>query len=141
MFRPGTMEIFRRLGLADRIADVAFPAKFGRIRFRDTLYDRDFATAAADARTRFGVELTDLTEEACYVLAAGARFGHPALPRGRPGLVRSLTGGRRAGRLAVGPRGALLVRPDGHIAARWPDGPRDGRLRHALATLTGVTPD
>ncbi|MEC3920625.1 FAD-dependent monooxygenase [Nocardia sp. CDC160] len=28
-------------------------------------------------------------------------------------------------RCGIGPRGALLVRPDGHIAARWPDAPDD----------------
>ncbi|WP_405641374.1 hypothetical protein [Streptomyces sp. NBC_00019] len=37
--------------------------------------------------------------------------------------------------------GALLVRPDGHIAARRPDGPpADDALRSALATLTASTP-
>ncbi|MEV6951124.1 FAD-dependent monooxygenase [Streptomyces sp. NPDC051183] len=87
-----SMEIFRRLGLAAEITANAFPPEFGRIRFRDTLYDRDFATAAmvgvnapipespvigvvtsqdrleptllgaADAPVRFGVELTGLDE-------------------------------------------------------------------------------
>lgn len=38
----------------------------------------------------------------------------------------------------LGPHGALLVRPDGHVAARWPDGPPgDSALREALATITG----
>ncbi|MFI6287826.1 FAD-dependent monooxygenase [Streptomyces sp. NPDC051018] len=94
-----SMEIYRRLGLAARIADNAFAPEFGRVRFRDTLLDRDFATAAmaginepipesplvgvvtsqdrlepvllaaADARMRFGVELIDLTEGADGVVA------------------------------------------------------------------------
>ncbi|MGW1171300.1 FAD-dependent monooxygenase [Streptomyces sp. NPDC002550] len=40
---------------------------------------------------------------------------------------------------ALGPHGALLVRPDGHIAAHWPDGPRTpGTLTEALTALTGA---
>lgn len=41
-----SMEIFRQLGLATPIAARAFAPEYGRIRFRDTLRDRDFATAA-----------------------------------------------------------------------------------------------
>ncbi|WP_346779765.1 hypothetical protein [Streptomyces sp. S3(2020)] len=42
----------------------------------------------------------------------------------------------------LSPHGALLIRPDGHIAARWPDGPpADSALRNALATLTGTGSD
>ncbi|MCC3775057.1 FAD-dependent monooxygenase [Streptomyces sp. UNOB3_S3] len=45
------------------------------------------------------------------------------------------------GACGLGPRGALLVRPDGHIAARWHDGPPDGSaLRRALAAITGSVP-
>lgn len=95
-----SMEIFRQLGLADRIAAGAFPPKYGRIRFRDTLLGREFATAAmvgvhapipespvlgvvtsqdrlepillaaADTPMRFGVELTDLAEADGSVLAS-----------------------------------------------------------------------
>jgi len=94
-----SMEIFRQLGLAATIAARAFAPGFGRIRFRDTLLDRDFATdamvginapipespvigaltsqdrleptllAAADTPLRFGVELIDLTEETQSVVA------------------------------------------------------------------------
>lgn len=94
-----SMEIFRLLGIAEEVADRAFAAKYGRIRFRDTLYDRDFATAAmvgihdpiaespvigvvtsqdrleptllaaADAQVRFGVELVALAEGEEEVMA------------------------------------------------------------------------
>ncbi|KIQ65936.1 2-polyprenyl-6-methoxyphenol hydroxylase [Kitasatospora griseola] len=94
-----SMEIFRQLGLAARITADAFAPEYGRVRFRDTLRDRDFATAAmvgvnapvpespvvgvvtsqdrleptllaaADAPMRFGVELVDLVEEAEGVVA------------------------------------------------------------------------
>ncbi|MFF4294246.1 FAD-dependent monooxygenase [Streptomyces vinaceus] len=88
-----SMEIFRQLGLAARITAAAFAPAYGRARFRDTLYDEDFATAAmvgveapvpespvigvltsqdrlepvllaaAGAPVRFGVELISLAEE------------------------------------------------------------------------------
>ncbi len=94
-----TMEIYRQLGLATKIRDRAFAREFGRIRFRDTLLEPDFATeamigvdapisespetgvvtsqdrleptllAAADADLRFGVELIDLAEETDGVVA------------------------------------------------------------------------
>ncbi|MFC8519253.1 FAD-dependent monooxygenase [Streptomyces sp. NPDC057257] len=95
-----SMEVFRQLGIAARIADAAFAPKYGRIRFRDTLYDRDFASAAmvgvhapvpespvigvvtsqdrlepellaaAGAEARFGVELVGLSEDADGVVAS-----------------------------------------------------------------------
>lgn len=94
-----SMEIYRQLGLATEITARAFAPEYGRIRFRDTLHDRDFATAAmvginapiaespeigvvtsqdrleptllaaADAEMRFGVELIDLIEENDGVVA------------------------------------------------------------------------
>ncbi|WP_416519828.1 FAD-dependent monooxygenase [Streptomyces achromogenes] len=94
-----SMEIFRGLGLAGRIAARAFPPEYGRIRFRDTLGGPDFATAAmtgirapvpespvtgvvtsqdrlepillgaADTPVRFGTELVGLTEEPDGVVA------------------------------------------------------------------------
>ncbi|GGS79237.1 FAD-dependent oxidoreductase [Nonomuraea spiralis] len=87
-----SMEIFRRLGLAAGITADAFAPEYGRIRFRDTVQDHDFATAAmagidapvpespvtgvitsqdrlepvllagATSPARFGIELTDLAE-------------------------------------------------------------------------------
>lgn len=102
-----SMEIFRHLGLADEITAGAFAPEYGRIRFRDTLRDRDFATAAmvgidapvpespvagvvtsqdrlepvllagATSPVCFGVELVDLAEESCGVVATltGPRCG------------------------------------------------------------------
>ncbi|MFJ9818450.1 FAD-dependent monooxygenase [Streptomyces sp. NPDC101151] len=94
-----SMEIYRQLGAAARITANAFAPEYGRVRFRDTLYDRDFATAAmvgvhapvpespvtgvvtsqdrlepallaaTDAPVRFGVEVIDLMEEAESVVA------------------------------------------------------------------------
>ena len=95
-----SMEIFRQLGLAARIKANAFAPEYGRVRFRDTLHDRDFATAAmigvnapvpespvtgvvtsqdrleptlldaADAQVRFGTELVELAEEPDGVVAS-----------------------------------------------------------------------
>lgn len=95
-----SMEIFRGLGLADQVRARAFAPGFGRVRFRDTLLDRDFGSAAmvginapipespeigavtsqdrlepillaaADAPVRFGAELIDLTEETGGVVAS-----------------------------------------------------------------------
>lgn len=95
-----SMEIYRQLGLAAKITGNAFAPEYGRIRFRDTLHDRDFATAAmvgvnapvpespvvgvvtsqdrleptllaaADAHVRFGGELIGLTEETDSVVAS-----------------------------------------------------------------------
>ncbi|HEY0576278.1 MAG TPA: FAD-dependent monooxygenase [Pseudonocardia sp.] len=94
-----SMEIFRQLGLAATITARAFAPEYGRIRFRDTLHGRDFATAAmvginapisespligvltsqdrleptllgaADTPMRFGAELIELVEEAESVVA------------------------------------------------------------------------
>lgn len=95
-----TMEIFRRLGLADTVAQRAFAPEYGRVRFRDTLREADFASAAmigvnqsipdspvigavtsqdrlepvllgaADGPVRFGVELVSLSEGADGVAAS-----------------------------------------------------------------------
>ncbi len=94
-----SMEIFRQLGIAGKIAGAAFPPEFGRVRFRDTLLGADFASAAmiginapipespvigvltsqdrleptllgaADTPIRYGVELVGLAEEADHVVA------------------------------------------------------------------------
>ena len=41
-----SMEIFRQLGLAEAVAARAFRPEYGRIRFRDTLFEHDFASVA-----------------------------------------------------------------------------------------------
>lgn len=94
-----SMEIYRQLGLAANITARAFAPEYGCIRFRDTMFERDYATAAmvgvhapvpespatgvftsqdrleptliaaADAPVRFGVELKTLAEEADSVVA------------------------------------------------------------------------
>ncbi|WP_172382475.1 FAD-dependent monooxygenase [Streptomyces sp. MNP-20] len=117
-----SMEIYRGLGLAARIADRAFAPEYGRIRFRDTLYDRDFATAAmvgvdepvpespvigvltsqdrleptllaaADAPVRFGVELVDLVEEAEGAVAVLADHGSGERTRVRARYVLAADG-------------------------------------------------
>ncbi len=95
-----SMEIFRQLGLVAEITARAFAPEYGRVRFRDTLRDRDFATeamvgvdapisespvtgvvtsqdrleptllVAADTPVRFGVELVGLAEETDSVVAS-----------------------------------------------------------------------
>jgi putative polyketide hydroxylase len=95
-----SMEIFRQLGITAEITARAFAPEYGRIRFRDTVADRDVATAAmvginapipespvigvltsqdrlepvllaaAEGDVRFGTELVDLTEDAEDVVAS-----------------------------------------------------------------------
>ncbi|WP_405834605.1 hypothetical protein [Streptomyces sp. NBC_00105] len=45
-----------------------------------------------------------------------------------------------AGLCGVSPGGALLIRPDGHVSARWRDRPPGDALVRALATVTGSAP-
>ncbi|WP_030158836.1 FAD-dependent monooxygenase [Streptomyces sp. NRRL S-244] len=46
-----------------------------------------------------------------------------------------------ADRCGLGPHGALLIRPDGHIGARWNDpSPHDSTLRHTVTAVTGSAP-
>ncbi|MBB6373900.1 2-polyprenyl-6-methoxyphenol hydroxylase-like FAD-dependent oxidoreductase [Pseudonocardia eucalypti] len=95
-----SMEIFRQLGIAGRVAAAAFAPEYARVRFRETLGAEDFASApmlgvhapvpespalgavtsqdrlepillgAADTRVRFGAELVDLAEETDHVVAS-----------------------------------------------------------------------
>ncbi|MFI1767166.1 FAD-dependent monooxygenase [Streptomyces sp. NPDC020800] len=127
-----SMEIYRRLGLADTIAAHAFAPEYGRIRFRDTLRDRDFATAAmiginapvpespvtgvvtsqdrleptllaaADAPVRFGVELVHVTEEADGVLALLVDHRSGAQTRVRARLLLAADGANSTVRELLG---------------------------------------
>lgn len=100
-----SMEICRRLGLAEEITAAAFAPEYGRIRFRDTLHAPDHWEPHAVPPWPLRIE---------------------PLP------------GECASPWGLSPQGALLVRPDGHIAARWSDGPpAEATLRDALTTLTG----
>ncbi|HEY4456692.1 MAG TPA: FAD-dependent monooxygenase [Pseudonocardiaceae bacterium] len=94
-----SMEIFHQLGLAAQVTARGFEPGYGRVRFRDTFLDNDFASAAmiginapipespvlgviasqdrlepvllgaTDAPIRFGAALTGLTEESDHVVA------------------------------------------------------------------------
>jgi 2-polyprenyl-6-methoxyphenol hydroxylase-like FAD-dependent oxidoreductase len=121
-----TIEIFRQLGISDAVTDRAFAAKYGRVRFRDTLREPDFATAAmiginepigespvtgvvtsqdrleptlltaSDAPTRFGVELIDLTEESDGVVAVLADRRDSTATRVRARYVLAADGANSA---------------------------------------------
>lgn len=46
--------------------------------------------------------------------------------------------GEHAGLCGLTPHGALLIRPDGHVGARWHDGPpSEATVRQALTAITG----
>ncbi|MFE4969495.1 FAD-dependent monooxygenase [Streptomyces sp. NPDC056660] len=127
-----SMEIFRQLGIAAGIAAGAFAPEYGRVRFRDTLYDADFATAAmvgihapvpespvigvvtsqdrlepallaaAGGEVRFGTELVDLEEEADAVLAVLADDEHGAETRVRARYVLAADGANSTVRERLG---------------------------------------
>ncbi|MGV9312155.1 FAD-dependent monooxygenase [Streptomyces sp. NPDC003691] len=86
-----------------------------------------------------GRSVLDTFGEWFTLLTPEPRTPYPVAPW--PLHVEPLPGG--AGALpGTGPRGALLVRPDGHIGARWRTGPPDGSaLRAALAAITGRSAD
>ncbi|MFI2761609.1 FAD-dependent monooxygenase [Streptomyces echinatus] len=127
-----SMEIYRRLGLADRITARAFAPEYGRVRFRDTLHGRDFATAAmagvrapvpespvtgvvtsqdrleptllgaADAPVRFGAEVVGLTEEPDGVVALLDGRGQGAASRVRARYVLAADGANSTVRQLLG---------------------------------------
>ncbi|QDY75618.1 FAD-dependent monooxygenase [Streptomyces qinzhouensis] len=127
-----SMEIFRLLGLDGAITAVAFPPEYGRIRFRDTLLEPDFATAAmvgingpvpespavgavtsqdrlepvllaaADAPVRFGAELTGFGEEPGGVVARLADRDGGAETRIRARYVLAADGARSTVRRLFG---------------------------------------
>ncbi|MFC9292947.1 FAD-dependent monooxygenase [Streptomyces sp. NPDC057011] len=127
-----SMEIYRQLGLAAKIAARAFAPEFGRVRFRDTLYDDDFATAGmvgvnapipespvtgvltsqdrleptllagADAQLRFGSELIGLAEEDESVVAVLADGRRGAETRVRARYVLAADGANSTVRERLG---------------------------------------
>ncbi|GCD95584.1 FAD-dependent monooxygenase [Embleya hyalina] len=127
-----SMEIFRRLGLAARIRAAGFAPEYGRVRFRDTLYDRDFAgeamvgvaapvpespefgvltsqdrlepilLAAPGAPVRFGVEVVDVAEEHDGVLATLVDHGRDAELRVRARYLLGADGANSTVRQASG---------------------------------------
>ncbi|MEV7525165.1 FAD-dependent monooxygenase [Streptomyces sp. NPDC091371] len=127
-----SMEIFRQLGLAAEITACGFAPEFGRIRFRDTLYDGDFASAAmvginapipespvigvvtsqdrleptligaADAQVRFGAELIGLDEEPESVVALLTDHQHGRETRVRARYVLAADGANSTVRQRLG---------------------------------------
>ncbi|MEU9337442.1 FAD-dependent monooxygenase [Streptomyces sp. NPDC048290] len=127
-----SMEILRQLGLAERVTAVAFPAKFGRIRFRDTLRGPDFATAAmvgvrepipqspvigvvtsqdrleplllgaAGGEVRFGTELVAVREDTDGVLADLADREHGTAARVRARYLLAADGAASTVRRLLG---------------------------------------
>lgn len=128
----GSMEIFRRLGVAAEVAAGAFAPEYGRVRFRDTLHGPDFATAAmvgvhepvpespvtgvvtsqdrlepvllaaAGRAVRFGTELVDLEETAAGVRAVLVDVGSGARTRVRAGYLLAADGANSTVRERLG---------------------------------------
>ncbi|HEY4022655.1 MAG TPA: FAD-dependent monooxygenase [Pseudonocardiaceae bacterium] len=130
-----SMEIFRGLGLAEQIAALAFPPAYGRVSFRETLLDQDFASdamvginapipespalgavtsqdrleptllGATDAPVRFGAELVDLIEEAEHVVAVLVEDGKQTRVRARYVLAADGANSTVRQRLGIGTTG------------------------------------
>ncbi|WP_046727173.1 FAD-dependent monooxygenase [Streptomyces humi] len=128
----GSMEIFRRLGVAAEVSAGAFAPEYGRVRFRDTLHDPDFATAAmvgvhdpvpespvtgvvtsqdrlepillaaAGGEVRFGTELVDLEETAAGVRAELVDAGSGTRTRVRAGYLLAADGANSTVRERLG---------------------------------------
>jgi hypothetical protein len=119
-----SMEIFRQLGIDRRVVARAFAPEYGRVRFRDSFTGPEFASAAM-----IGVDGSRSTLD-----AVGEWF---TLFTENPSVAAEQAGPWpvRVERLPGG-HGTLLVRPDGHIGARWDDGlPGADELRRAQETI------
>ncbi|SDW29641.1 2-polyprenyl-6-methoxyphenol hydroxylase [Amycolatopsis xylanica] len=127
-----SMEIFRELDLAAEITARAFAPSYGRVRFRDTLRDDDFASAAlvgvhdpvpespevgvvtsqdrlepillaaADSETWFGAELVDLAEDDDGVAATVVSDGGETRIRARYVLAADGANSTVRQRLGIG---------------------------------------
>ncbi len=136
------MEIYRQLGLAAKITARAFAPQYGRIRFRDTLHDRDFTTAAmvgvnapipespvigvvtsqdrlepillaaADAPVRFGVEFIDLAEQTESVVASLVDHQRGEQTRVRARYVLAADGANSTAGAPTSPPGSTSPRTD-----------------------------
>ncbi|MEU9346900.1 FAD-dependent monooxygenase [Streptomyces sp. NPDC048278] len=117
-----SMEIFRRLGVAERVAADAFAREYGRVRFRDTLCDPDFASAAmvgvratvAESPVVGVVTSQDRLEPTLLAAAGGeVRFGTElvGLEEDTEGVVAVLADGGNGGRTRV--RARYVIAADG----------------------------
>jgi hypothetical protein len=116
-----SMEIFRRLGLAAQVAGCAEPGR--RLPHLWLAPDRSTLDAVGEGFTLLTPDPARWRQQ--------DTTPWPLRVEPLPGRHTDLCG--------LGPHGALLVRPDGHIAARWRGRPpHDATLRHALTAITGL---
>lgn len=82
------------------------------------LFGRGFVLLAGEAAWRRAAETVSERQGiplACHIVGAGGDLSDPD--------------GRWPAALGVGPTGAVLVRPDGFVASRWPDGGNDAERK------------
>ncbi|WP_217555833.1 FAD-dependent monooxygenase [Streptomyces sp. GbtcB6] len=111
-----SMEIFRQLGIAAGVTADAFAPEYGRVRFRDTLYDPDFASAAM-----VGVRAPVAESPVVGVVTSQDRL-EPTLLAAAGGEVRFGTGLLDLEEDAEGVRAVLVDAEDGaetRVRARY----------------------